>query len=124
MQQRGRGGGERVRTRDHLANVRTLLAWNRVGVALLVLAVVVDKLQALVRHGSIVAVNPSAVDRPAGTLLAVLGVLLIAGSFMRFELARRAIERGVFRPNVGPDLVLLGLVAVAVVVLIVAMARV
>lgn len=123
MQQRGRGGGEGVRTRDHLANVRTLLAWNRVGLAILVLAVVVDKLQALVSHGSIVAVNPSAVDRPAGTLLAVLGVLLIAGSFLRFELARRAIDRGVFRPNVAPDLVLLGLVAVAVAVLIVATAR-
>lgn len=124
MQQRGRGGGEGVRTRDHLANVRTLLAWNRVGLALLVLAVVVDKLQALVRHGSIVELGSSGADRPAGTLLASLGVLLIAGSFLRFELARRAIERGVFRPRVAPDLVLFGLLAVAVAVLAVATARV
>ncbi|HEY6380057.1 MAG TPA: DUF202 domain-containing protein [Candidatus Dormibacteraeota bacterium] len=113
-----------MRTRDHLANVRTLLAWNRTGLALLVLAVVVDKLQALVRGGHVVSVGSTGADRPAATLLAVLGVAVCGGSFLRFELARHAIERGVFRPRVAPDLVLLGLVAVATVVLTVAVVHV
>jgi uncharacterized membrane protein YidH (DUF202 family) len=39
---RGRGGGEGVRTRDHLANVRTLLAFLRTGMVLLGLGLVID----------------------------------------------------------------------------------
>jgi uncharacterized membrane protein YidH (DUF202 family) len=123
MEQRGRGGGEGVRTRDHLANVRTLLAWNRVGLALLVLAAVVDKLEALVRQGRVVALNSSGADRLAAAILAVLGVVVCAGSFLRFEQARRAIERGAFRPRVAPDLVLLAVVAAAAAVLTVATVR-
>jgi uncharacterized membrane protein YidH (DUF202 family) len=124
MEQRGRGGGEGVRTRDHLANVRTLLAWNRTGLALLVLAVVVDKLEAFVQGGRVVNIGSTGADRPAAALLAALGVAVCAGSFLRFELARRAIERGVFRPRVAPDLILLGLVLVAAAVLAVAVVRV
>jgi putative membrane protein len=41
----GRGGGEGVRTRDHLASTRTLLAWLRLAVALMALGYAVDKLE-------------------------------------------------------------------------------
>jgi uncharacterized membrane protein YidH (DUF202 family) len=43
----GRGGGDGVRTRDHLANVRTLLAFLRTGLMLSGMGIVIDKLEAI-----------------------------------------------------------------------------
>lgn len=121
MADRGRGGGEGVRTRDHLANVRTLLAWQRTGLLLLALAVVVDRLEALRRGGGGVANRNT--DRPAAVALAVLGTAICCGGLARFEQARRAIERAHWQARVGPDLILLGLAGVAAAVLVVALAR-
>jgi len=44
---RGRGGGEAVRTRDHLANVRTLLAFVRTGLVLSGMGFAIVKLEAI-----------------------------------------------------------------------------
>ncbi|PZR88687.1 MAG: hypothetical protein DLM67_20155 [Candidatus Nephthysia bennettiae] len=79
---RGRGGGEGVRTRDHLANVRTLLAFLRTGVVLLGLGLVIDKLGVL-QHSAGALV---------GLPIAVAGWLVIGGALVRFLFQRRAIE--------------------------------
>jgi uncharacterized membrane protein YidH (DUF202 family) len=79
---RGRGGGEGVRTRDHLANVRTLLAFLRAGLVLMGLGLVIDKLGVL--------------EHSAGALVglpvAVAGWLVTAFALVRFLYQRRAIE--------------------------------
>ena len=79
---RGRGGGEAVRTRDHLANVRTLLAFLRAGVVLMGVGLDIDKLGVL-EHSSGALV---------GIPVAVGGWLVTAFALVRFLLQRRAIE--------------------------------
>ena len=84
----GRGGGEGVRTRDHLANVRTFLAWLRTGLVLLALGYALTKFEVIERQES----------RYLGVITAAAGwvVVVLAGfSFMR---QRRAIESAVFAP--------------------------
>ncbi|HZQ49918.1 MAG TPA: DUF202 domain-containing protein [Candidatus Dormibacteraeota bacterium] len=85
----GRGGGEGVRIRDHLANVRTFLAWLRTGLVLLALGYTVAKFE-LIEHasGQLIGVSAAA----AGWLVVVLAGL----SFFRH---RRAIEASDFRPS-------------------------
>jgi uncharacterized membrane protein YidH (DUF202 family) len=82
MTGRGRGGGEGVRTRDHLANVRTLLAFLRAGAVLMGLGLVIDKLGVL-QHSSGALI---------GLPVAVAGWLVTALALVRFLLQRRAIE--------------------------------
>jgi putative membrane protein len=82
MAGRGRGGGEAVRTRDHLANVRTLLAFLRAGVVLLGLGLVIDKLGVL-EHSA---------GEVVGLPVAVAGWLVTLFALVRFLLQRRAIE--------------------------------
>ena len=79
----GRGGGEGVRTRDHLANTRTLLAWLRLALVLMGLGFAADK-----------------VERIAGSPRSVLGVggaaagLVVAGlATARYLQQRAAIDR-------------------------------
>lgn len=82
----GRGGGEGVRTRDHLANVRTFLAWLRTGLVLLALGYALTEFEVMERQES----------RYLGVITAAAGwvVVVLAGlSFMR---QRRAIENAVF----------------------------
>jgi len=98
---RGRGGGEGVRIRDHLANTRTLLSWLRVALALLGLGFVVARLQLLMGvRGS-----------PVGPLVAASGVVVVGASALRFVLQRREIEGPGFAPRYWRDLVVAGLAA-------------
>lgn len=90
----GRSGCERVRIRDHLANVRTFLAWLRAGLVLLAMGYAVAKFQVI----------ESLPNRYLGVLAALAGwlVIVIAGvSFMR---KRHAIEAAGFAPSVSWNL--------------------
>jgi uncharacterized membrane protein YidH (DUF202 family) len=101
--ERGRGGGEGVRARDHLANVRTLLAFVRAGLVLLGLGAVIDKL------GLVEGSTGAAVGLP----VALAGWLVTAVAAVRFLLQRRVIEGGDRRSLVGWDLAVVTLVAAA-----------
>lgn len=96
----GRGGGEGVRTRDHLANVRTFLAWVRAALALVTLGYVVDKFDLVTSavHGRTVP-PVGAADKAVALTVTGSGVVLVAGAFVRFMIARRMIDREELRPR-------------------------
>ena len=85
----GRGGGEGVRIRDHLANVRTFLAWLRTGLVLLGLGYTVAKF-AVIEHAS---------GQVIGVAAAAAGWLVIVLAGFSFFRHRRAIEASDFRPS-------------------------
>jgi putative membrane protein len=91
---RGRGGGEGVRVRDHLANVRTFLAWLRAGLVLLAMGYAVAKFQVI----------ESLPNRYLGVLTAVAGWLVIVIAGVSFIRMRRAIEAAEFAPSVSWNL--------------------
>lgn len=105
---RGRGGGEGVRTRDHLANSRTLLAFLRAGLVLGGIGLVMDKLEQL--RG---APGPS-----LGLPVAAAGWLVTAIAGWRFLLQRRAIEGPRHSSRVLLDLAPVAVVAAAGVVIL------
>ncbi len=84
----GRGGGEGVRIRDHLANVRTFLAWLRTGLVLLTLGYTLTKFEVVARQES----------RYLGVVAAITGWLVVAVAGLAFMRHRRAIESPVFSP--------------------------
>ena len=92
----GRGGGEGVRIRDHLANVRTLLAWLRAGLVLMAMGYVVARFQVIASVG----------ERVIGIAVSLSGWLVVAVAGARFLRHRSAIESANFSPAVGWDLVL------------------
>jgi len=85
----GRGGGEGVRTRDHLANVRTFLAWVRAGLVLLALGYALAKFAAIENRSS----------QYAGVLSAAAGWLVVVLAGVSFFRQRRAIESSVYAPS-------------------------
>ena len=108
----GRGGGEGVRTRDHLANVRTYLAWARCGIAMITAGYAIDKSALLVRVVRRTASPTPARDAvPIAWLVAALGVAITCGALGGFLRARHRIESPAFEPRPGADALLLGLAA-------------
>lgn len=99
----GRGGGEGVRTRDHLANVRTLLSFLRTGLVLSGMGLVIDKLEVIEHLRGFLYGFP----------VAVIGWLVTAAALLRFLAQRRAIEGQDLRSHVAWDLALIGLIAAA-----------
>lgn len=87
---RGRSGGEGIRIRDHLANVRTFLAWLRGGLVLLGMGYAVAKFQVI----------ESLPNRYLGVLAAVAGWLVIVIAGVNFIRMRRAIEAAELAPSV------------------------
>jgi putative membrane protein len=103
----GRGGGEGVRTRDHLANSRTFLAWMRLALTLVTAGFSVDKLGLLLPEGR----GQSA---SGGDLGAALGLVLAGGvlanlALTRFLLQRRVIEGPQLRTRVLLDVTLMAI---------------
>jgi len=121
MEQRGRGGGEGVRTRDHLANVRTTLTWVRTGMVLMGIGYAAAKLATLdALHG--VSGGLRALGRPAGLLVVLAGMVVAAAALPRFLRARARIESESFEPRVGTDLALIGGLALGGLLLLAALA--
>jgi putative membrane protein len=118
---RGRGGGEGVRTRDHLANVRTTLTWVRTGMILMGVGYTADKLAALdALHG--VSSGLRMLGHPLGLLLVAAGVFFTGVALPRFLRARARIESAEFAPRVGADLALVGALGIGGVALLVVLA--
>ena len=93
-----------MRTRDHLANTRTLLAWVRIGIVLLALGYAVAKVG---------LVTELATGRPAsagggalGVAAGAAGVVTVVGAFLRFLSQRSRIERSGLRMSYRLDLLL------------------
>jgi putative membrane protein len=97
----GRGGGEGVRIRDHLANVRTFLAWLRTGLVLLALGYTLAKFE-VIAHAS---------SHYVGVLAAACGWLVVVLAGFSFFRHRTAIESSVYRPSTWANLVLTVLAA-------------
>lgn len=119
-QARGRGGGEGVRTRDHLANVRTFLAWLRTGMVLLALGFV------LARLPLVGIMRGRAGDQWAhwsGVATAAIGLGLVILAAARFWRARAAIEGSSLRPRVAANVVLSVLAGVGGLVVVAALIR-
>ena len=98
-----------MRTRDHLANVRTTLVWVRIGILLMGAGYALDKLTALDRlygpPGTLLTYG-----RPAGLGGVLAGVAVAAAALPRFLAARRRIESEALEVRPGADLALVGLV--------------
>jgi len=109
---RGRGAGEGVRTRDHLANVRTTQAWVRTGMILMAVGYGSDKLAALESAGSPLRTY----GRPLGIVAASAGVVVAAAALPRFLWARARIESPRFEPRPWADLALVVALGVGVIV--------
>jgi putative membrane protein len=103
---RGRGGGEGVRTRDHLANARTTLTWVRTGMILIGIGYTADKVAELdALHG--VSGGLRTLGHPLGLVVVAAGVVSTALALPRFLRARARIESSTFVPRVGADLALI-----------------
>ncbi len=107
-----------MRTRDHLANVRTTLGWVRTGMVLIGIGYAAEKLAAVdALHGV-----ANAYGRPLGLAAVLAGVAVAATALPRFLLARARIESERFQPRVGADLALVGAVAAGGLIILVALA--
>ena len=104
------------RTRDHLANERTLLAWVRTGVTLIGLGFVVARFSYFLRTLAAESHQTAPAGTGSGTLLGVLIVLgggaMIGLALARFITARGQIDRGDYRSGV-LALVLIGTLTIA-----------
>jgi uncharacterized membrane protein YidH (DUF202 family) len=103
----GRGGGEGIRTRDHLANTRNLLAWCRLGAALMAVGYSMDKLGLLENLGGTGWLGSRYVSLTA----VMTGVGVVAAACLRFVRQRAAIETSEFRPSYRADIAIAGLAA-------------
>jgi inner membrane protein YidH len=80
----GRSSSQQVtRTRDYLANRRTLLAWVRTGVSLIGFGLVIERFAA--------ETNPTGVSVVFGVALAVLGCIALVVGMVDFIRTRRDI---------------------------------
>jgi putative membrane protein len=93
------------RTRDHLANERTFLAWIRTGLGLIGLGFVLSRMGLFLRQLAEFATGATRHDRRAvheflfaGVVFLVAGTLLCAWSGWRYQQARLEIESESFRP--------------------------
>ncbi len=108
----GRGGGEGVRTRDHLANSRTFLAWMRLALTLVAAGLSIDKLDLLLALGRGHPEAGGADNRGAALALVIAGGALANLAFARFLLQRRVIEGPALRSRVLLDATLIGIAGV------------
>jgi putative membrane protein len=101
-----------ARIRDHLANERTVLAWQRTALTILGLGFVVDRF-ALVGAGS------AAAGSWLGLGLVLLGgAVSLAGAY-RYVQTERDIDAGIYRSPVTVHLVLSAAIAIGAIALVV-----
>jgi len=119
----GRGGGEGVRTRDHLANVRTFLSWMRLAFGLVTVGFAVDKFGVVVAQFKGVAVEHAGGDRPTALGLVLAGGVVANLAFGRFLLQRRVIESPDLRSRVILDVVVFAIAGVVGILVILFLVR-
>ncbi|HEY4026588.1 MAG TPA: DUF202 domain-containing protein [Candidatus Dormibacteraeota bacterium] len=117
MPERGRGGGEGVRVRDHLANVRTTLAWVRTGIVLIGVGYAVSEV-AIVERLAGAGTDLAAYGRPLGLVAIAGGVAVAAASLLRFLDARARIESAHIEPRLAVDAALIAVTAASALVVL------
>ena len=104
MSDRRNGGPEPAanpnRTRDHLANERTLLAWMRSAVAIVTLGFVVARFGLLLRELGTAATLHTSVrfSTGFGVALVLCGALLVVLATARYRSTARAIDDNTYQP--------------------------
>jgi putative membrane protein len=83
------------RVRDHLANERTYLSWQRSAVALMGFGVVIVRLRYLLPN----EMNGSSQAWQLGFLFAIVGLLLVIFSTAHYFHVRRAIDEDTYEPQ-------------------------
>jgi putative membrane protein len=89
------------RTRDHLANERTFLAWVRTGVAIVVFGFAIGRFSLAMRQltelsGHAVRTTGASVWMGSGSIVA--GVLLVVAGLVRYRKTRTQIDSATFEP--------------------------
>jgi putative membrane protein len=104
---------EPARTREHLANERTLLAWVRTAIAFMGLGFVVARFGLFLRQ---VALERSAAVGPESSLAGYIGIGMVAVgllatvlSAIRFLRVRAQIDAARFEPEIFPEAVIVTL---------------
>jgi putative membrane protein len=92
------------RTSDHLANERTLLAWIRTSIAIIVFGFVVARFGIALRQLIAISGRSAPAGRPGGSAylgaaFVAIGVLFALGAWLHYVRTRAAIEGGTFRPT-------------------------
>lgn len=98
------------RSREHLANERTFLAWIRTSIALMGFGFVIVKFTLFLKQ---LAVMIDAVDLPrqgfsdmAGVIMVAVGVITAAFAFIQYQLNRRNLQNHYFKPRSGLSLLI------------------
>ncbi len=104
-------GNRETRTREHLANERTLLAWVRTAIALMGLGFVVARFglflrQLTVESGRTGDAEALGLSTPIGVSMVAAGLLAMVLASIRFFRARAQIQRGSFEPEIFTELVI------------------
>jgi inner membrane protein YidH len=107
---------EPTRTREHLANERTLLAWVRTAIALMGLGFVVARFGLFLRQLAVeraAPVEPAHASAVIGATLVAASVLITALSTRRFFRARAQIDRGAYEPEPFTEILLVAVTVIA-----------
>jgi putative membrane protein len=89
---------------DHLANERTLLAWIRTAVGIMVFGFVVVKFSLFAKVGGVPMGQPDNLPHPSysgpiGIILVAVGSLSLALATLRYRQTRKQIETGSYETN-------------------------
>lgn len=105
-----RGSTPEAAVRDHLANERTLLAWQRTALTVVGIGFLVDRF-------SLGPEGPTVIGSILGTVLIALGAGVSVIGAYRFVRTERQIEAQAYRPAILAHLVLTGAILVGAVAL-------
>ncbi len=101
------------RTRDHLANERTFLAWIRTSIGIMAFGFVVEKFSLFMRHLNVFfakglppAATHSSSDYPSifGIALVVMGGCMGMLAFIRYRKVEKEINAASYRPSLLLDI--------------------
>jgi putative membrane protein len=112
------------RTRDHLANERTFLAWIRTSIGIMAFGFVVEKFSLFMRHlnlffakGGPPAAPHSSTDYPAifGIALVVMGGCMGVLAFVRYKKVKKEINEASYQPSLLLDImVTMGIITIGI----------
>ena len=95
------GEGDSNRTRDHLANERTFLAWLRTAIAIVVFGFAIGRFSIALRQLSALQGHPlhrGGISVWMGAISIVLGVVLVIAGLLRYRKTRDRLDSGSFEP--------------------------